>query len=176
MPHFFLQSTRLGFRTWQQSDLALALRLWGDPAVCRFITDRIFTEEQVRARLQQEIASQEIHSIQYWPIFLLQSGDHVGCCGLRPRQGQPRTPELGVHIASRYWRQGYAFEAASAVIQYAFAVLRFEALFAGHNPQNTASRALLLRLGFVHTHDEFYEPTGLMHPSYLLARREERAD
>jgi hypothetical protein len=33
-----------------------------------------------------------------------------------------------------------------------------------------------LRLGFVHTHDEFYEPTGLMHPSYLLTRQEERTD
>ena len=31
-------------------------------------------------------------------------------------------------------------------------------------------RGLLTRLGFVYTHDEFYEPTGLRHPSYMLAR------
>ena len=171
MSHFFLTSMHLGFRTWHESDVPLALRLWGDPAVSRFITALGFTEKEVRSRLQREIVSQEIHGMQYWPIFLLTSGEHIGCCGLRPRQSRPCTPELGVHIASQHWRRGYAFEAACSVIEYAFNVLGFEALFAGHNPQNVASRALLLRLGFVHTHDEFYEPTGLMHPSYLLTRR-----
>ena len=34
-------------------------------------------------------------------------------------------------------------------------------------PKNTASRALLLRLGFVYDHDAFYPPTGLYHPSYF---------
>jgi RimJ/RimL family protein N-acetyltransferase len=152
-----------------REDLLLALRLWGDPAVTRFITSG-FTETEIRACLEREIESQETCGIQYWPIFLLASGAHVGCCGLRPRPGHPRVPELGVHIVSTHWRQGYAFESASAVIDHAFGALGFEALFAGHNPQNQASRHLLTRLGFVHTHDELYEPTGLEHPSYLRVR------
>jgi ribosomal-protein-alanine N-acetyltransferase len=168
MSDFFLESPRLGFRRWHASDLPLVLKLWGDPAVSRFISSRGFTESEVRNRLRQELASDEAHGIQYWPVFLLAGGEHVGCCGLRPRQGQPQVPELGVHIASRHWRRGYALEAATCVIQYAFNFLGVQALFAGHNPQNAASRSLLLRLGFVHTHDEFYEPTGLEHPSYLL--------
>jgi RimJ/RimL family protein N-acetyltransferase len=171
MPHFFLQSPRLGFRTWRESDLSLAIRLWGDPAVTRFITSHNFSESEIRIRLHREIASQKTHGLQYWPIFLLANRDHVGCCGLRPREEQLHTPELGVHIAPVHWRQGYAFEAASCVIRYAFKILGFQALFAGHNPKNLASRALLSRLGFVHTHDELYEPTGLEHPSYLLTKR-----
>ena len=44
-----------------------------------------------------------------------------------------------------------------------------QALLSGsHNPGNQASRHLLETLGFRYTHDELYEPTGLMHPSYLL--------
>jgi [ribosomal protein S5]-alanine N-acetyltransferase len=31
-------------------------------------------------------------------------------------------------------------------------------------------RQLLAKLGFHYTHDEFYPPTGLQHPSYLLMR------
>ncbi len=108
--------------------------------------------------------------MQYWPIFLLDCDQHVGCCGLRPRESEPEVPELGFHIASRHWRQGYALEAASRVIDYAFTVLGAPALFAGHNPHNVASRALLTRLGFVHTHDELYPPTRLQHPSYRLTR------
>ena len=167
---FFLQSRRLGFRTWRPSDIALALSLWSDPAVTRFISRQGFTEAEIRVRLEREFASQETSGIQYWPIFALEDGQHIGCCGLRPRQGHPLVPEFGVHIASKHWRRGYAFEAASAVIEHAFGALGFEALFAGHNPENVASRALLARLGFVHTHDEFYAPTGLEHPSYLLAK------
>jgi RimJ/RimL family protein N-acetyltransferase len=167
-PASFLKSPRLGFRRWHASDLPLALGLWSDPAVTRFISSGGFTEPEVRNRLERELASEDFHGIQYWPVFLLADGEHVGCCGLRPRQGQPRVPEFGVHIASGHWRRGYALEAATCVIHYAFNVLSVQALFAGHHPQNAASRNLLLRLGFAHTHDEFYEPTGLEHPSYLL--------
>jgi RimJ/RimL family protein N-acetyltransferase len=167
---FFLRSNRLGFRSWQISDLPLALALWGDPAVTRFIAVDPLSETQIRVRLEREIDMLQRHGIQYWPIFLLAGGEHVGCCGLRLHGDDPATPEFGVHIASRHWRHGYAFEAASSVIGYAFTTLGAKALFAGHNPANAASRSLLTRLGFVYTHDEFYAPTGLRHPSYLLTR------
>jgi RimJ/RimL family protein N-acetyltransferase len=165
---YFLVSPRLGFRRWNEDDLALALQLWSDPAVTRYISAHGFTEREIALRLDLEIENQRAHGIQYWPVFLLANGEHVGCCGLRPRD-TPDVPEFGVHIASRHWRQGYALEAASSVIDYAFAVRGARAVFAGHNPANEASRALLRRLGFVHTHDELYPPTGLQHPSYLLS-------
>ena len=63
-------------------------------------------------------------------------------------------------------------EAGRAVINYGFASLRADALFAGHHPANANSRRVLEKLGFTFTHEELYPPTGLMHPSYLLARSE----
>ena len=168
MDDYFLRSPRLGFRCWRDTDLPLAINLWGDPTVTRYISARGYTLREVQIRLQLEIDAQIAHGIQYWPIFLLASDEHVGCCGLRPRESEPEIPELGVHVVSRHWRQGYAFEAAARVIEHAFADLRVRALFAGHNPENVPSQGLLMKLGFVHTHDEFYAPTGLEHPSYLL--------
>ena len=53
------------------------------------------------------------------------------------------------------------------VMEYGIVEKGATALFAGHHPKNTASRALLLRLGFVYDHDAFYPPTGLYHPSYF---------
>jgi RimJ/RimL family protein N-acetyltransferase len=75
---------------------------------------------------------------------------------------------LGIHIRHRHWRQGYAFEAARAVIRYAFDSIKVSGLFAGRNPKNEGSRHLLAKLGFRYTHDEFYKPTGLNHLSYLM--------
>jgi ribosomal-protein-alanine N-acetyltransferase len=168
MGEYFLQSARLGFRCWRDTDLPLAIDLWGDPTVTRYIAARGYTLREVQIRLQLEIEAERTHCMQYWPIFLLTTGEHVGCCGLRLRESQPEIPELGVHVVSRHWRQGYAFEAASCVIEYAFTARGIRAIFAGHNPENVASRGLLTRLGFAYTHDEFYAPTGLQHPSYLL--------
>jgi len=165
---YFLKSARLGFRRWRKDDLPLALQLWSDPAVTRYISARGFTERQIAQRLDLEIENERAHGIQYWPVFALATGEHVGSCGLRPRD-TPEIPEFGVHIASRHWRHGYGLEAAARVLDYAFSVRKARAVFAGHNPANDASRALLARLGFVHTHDELYPPTGLLHPSYLLS-------
>ena len=76
--------------------------------------------------------------------------------------------EIGFHFRPEFWGQRYASEAANAVIDYAFRVLKADKLFAGHNPNNVASRKTLLSLGFAYIGDEFYEPTGLQHPSYEL--------
>jgi RimJ/RimL family protein N-acetyltransferase len=144
--------------------------LWGDPLVTRLIDSRgQLSGAAVAERLQQEIATCARYGVQYWPIFLLASHEHVGCCGLRPHDLPAGVYELGVHVRSRHWGVGYAHESALAVIDHAFDTLGVKRLFAGHNPRNAASRQLLVKLGFRHTHDELYPPTGLMHPSYTLA-------
>lgn len=163
---YFLASERLGFRRWRPADQPLAAALWGDPEVTRHIGGPL-SAAAVADRLATEMATDAEAGIQYWPIFQLEDDAHVGCCGLRPyREG---IPELGVHILPAFWRRGFAHEAARAVIAHAFGALGARALFAGHNPENHASRSLLAKLGFRYTHDELYPPTGRMHPSYLLA-------
>lgn len=166
---YFLRSKRLGFRLWREDDLALAIELWGDYEVTQFFDARgQWSRDQVHERLSQEISTAKKYGVQYWPIFLLENHDHVGCCGLRPYDISQRIYEIGFHIRSDLWRQGYAREAALAVIDHAFNRLEINSLFAGHNPKNTVSQHLLNRLGFRYTHDEYYPPTGLYHPSYLL--------
>lgn len=162
---------RLVFRAWTQDDAELAVGLWGDPEVTRYIAtpDSVPGRASCFERLAREIAMRDEHGIQYWPVFL-RDGAHVGCAGLRPYHPTDDVLELGVHIRPAYWRRGLAVEAGRAVIAHAFDALEVRALFAGHHPRNEASRSLLSRLGFRYTHDEHYAPTGLMHPSYLLAR------
>ena len=168
-PTYFLRTKRLGLRSWRDDDLELALALWGDPHVMRLVDVRgALTPEQVRERLDQEIANEKFFRVQYWPIFALADDAHVGCCGLRPREPRKGVYELGFHIRSPLWGQGYAFEAAQAVVAYAFDHLGVRTIFAGHNPRNAASRRLMDKLGFAYVGDELYPPTGLLHPSYVL--------
>jgi RimJ/RimL family protein N-acetyltransferase len=166
---YFLRTPRIGFRLWQEDDLHLAVGLWGDFKVTQFFDARAkLSQAQVNERLLQEITTQKMHGFQYWPIFRLKGDQHLGCCGLRPYDESKNILEIGFHIRYRHWGQGYAFEAARAVMGYAFDTLKVSGLFAGHNPKNEGSRHLLAKLGFSYTHDEFYKPTGLNHPSYIL--------
>jgi [ribosomal protein S5]-alanine N-acetyltransferase len=164
---FFLQSTRLGFGHWEEGDEPLAMSLWGDPRVTQWISGPL-SPEQVRARLKTEIAIMTAHGMQYWPCFQLQDGELAGCAGLRPyREG---IPELGFHFRPQYQGVGLGEEAARAVIAYAFDTLTVTSIFAGHHPDNAASKRLLLKLGFRYTHDEIYPPTGLLNPAYRLQK------
>jgi RimJ/RimL family protein N-acetyltransferase len=83
---------------------------------------------------------------------------------------EERIYELGFHLRAEPWGRGLAEEAGRALIDFGFETIGAEALFAGHHPENQASRRTLVKLGFRLTHEEFYPPTGLLHPSYLLER------
>ncbi len=128
--------------------------------------------EAIQKRLEHEIRQRDEVGIQYWPIFLLATGDHVGCAGLRPKE--PQVLELGYYLKPAFWGTGLATEAGAALIAYAFTTLDAETLFAGHHPANHASQKVLEKLGFTRAGEEFYEPSGVIEPTYLLQRSRRR--
>ena len=170
---------RLAFRIWRDEDLPLMQAIFGDPRVSKLVGGP-FDKAQIRDRLTTELTTQRTEGYQYWPIFVRGTGTmgldvldhttHAGCCGLKPRDPAQRIYELGFYLRTEHWGQGYAVEAGHAVVAFAFDVLGATALFAGHHPENGASRTTLARLGFRFTHHELYPPTGLMHPGYELTR------
>src|SRR5262245_41395414 len=95
---YFMRTRSIGFRTWTAADVPLAIGLWADSRVTRLIADLGKpSEQQARARILREMANQEAHGFQYWPIFLLASGEHLGCCGLRPYELAEGVCEIGAH-------------------------------------------------------------------------------
>jgi RimJ/RimL family protein N-acetyltransferase len=69
----------------------------------------------------------------------------IGECGIDPREDGP---EIGYWLGADYWGQGYATEAARALIDHAFGELGYEALQAGARVSNPASRRVLEKCGF----------------------------
>jgi ribosomal-protein-alanine N-acetyltransferase len=160
-----LSTARLTFRAWRDDDLPTAQQIWGDPRVTALVGGP-FDDAAVRDRLAVELAHQRDHGIAYWPMSLTATGALAGCCGLRPRA--PGIHELGFYLVPACWGGGLAAEAARAVVAHAFDTLRVVALFAGHHPDNHASRRTLEAIGFAPTTPELYPPTGLVHPGYEL--------
>jgi len=85
MRGFFMNTARLGFSVWNEKDINDALELWGNSKVTEFIVmEGKMSKEQVSQRLKKEIESYNSHNIQYWPVFLRENNQNIGCCGLRP--------------------------------------------------------------------------------------------
>ena len=84
----------------------------------------------------------------------------IGSAGMGEHEGEP---ELGYWIARAHWGQGYATEAAAAVLRIA-RTLGHRRVIAGHYMDNPASGKVLRKLGFV--------PTGRTAKRVSLARGE----
>jgi RimJ/RimL family protein N-acetyltransferase len=82
-------------------------------------------------------------------VFLQSENRLIGDLGIH-FVGQEKL-ELGITIAKAYHRQGFAREAFGAIIDYAFTEVGKKSIHASIDPENIASRQLLLSLGFQKT-------------------------
>lgn len=170
MRAFFMHTQRLGFGEWTMEDETLAQALWGNAEVSAYITaGGRFSQQEIIARLSLECEQGRRDGVQYWPLFLRADDTFIGCCGLRPFPKEAGAYEFGVHLLPAFWGKGFAAEAGHAALQYGAALPACAAIYAGHHPENEASRRLLPKLGFVYMQDMYYAPTGLMHPGYRYA-------
>ena len=173
MENYFIESERIGFSKWDYKDITLAKKLWGDEKVAKYISAKgYFTDEEIQSRLEKEISNEKQLGIQYWPMYLKETGEFIGCCGLRPYHLEKNIYETGYYLLPQFWGRGLATEALKRVIDYAFNYLKVSNIFSGHNPNNIASKKVLEKVGFNFIRNEYYEGTGLMHPSYLYKKED----
>ena len=72
-------------------------------------------------------------------------GEVIGACGYHSRDG---VPEIGYWLGVPFWGNGYATEAARALIDHAFGDRGHQVLLAGARISNPASRRVLEKCGF----------------------------
>jgi len=77
-------------------------------------------------------------------------GELIGVTGFTPAPDEP-TAEVGYWLGKDYWGQGYATEAAQAVIDHCFYREGFRKLTCGHFADNPASARVIEKLGFEET-------------------------
>ncbi len=79
-------------------------------------------------------------------------GEMIGGIGVGVREDRSDEEwELGYWLGEPYWNRGYASEAATALRDHAFSVLKLDRVVAGHYAENHASGRILSKLGFRYT-------------------------
>ena len=87
------------------------------------------------------------HSIR-WGTILKDSGQFIGTVGLNNLSLKSKRAEIGYELHPNYWKQGYAIEAVSSVLDFSFQQLELYRVGAITYPVNTSSNQLLQKLGF----------------------------
>lgn len=143
-----LETDRLVLRHLTLNDAPFIVELLNEPSFLRFIGDRGVRSQQDARQyiLNGPIASYRKNGFGLWLVFLKETGDPIGMCGLLKRDTLP-DPDVGFAFLPAYWRQGYAFESANAVLGLGRGSLGLKRILAITAPDNQASIALLEKLG-----------------------------
>jgi RimJ/RimL family protein N-acetyltransferase len=88
----------------------------------------------------------ELQGFAMFSVILQQTGEWIGRVGPWMPEGWPGT-EVGWGISPDYWNRGFATEAATAAIDWAFDVLAWDEVIHAIDPENEASIAVAKKLG-----------------------------
>ena len=75
------------------------------------------------------------------------TGELVGDCGIHARADERRQVELGITLAPSSQRQGMAFEAFSALLEFLFTQTETHRVFCSVDPRNRSCLKLLQKVG-----------------------------
>lgn len=143
-----LETERLVLRHLTLNDAPFIVELLTDPSFLRFIGDRGVKDKQTARQylLKGPIASYEKHGFGLNLVFLKESGDPIGICGLLKRDSLPDV-DVGFAFLPAHWRKGYATEAATAIVRQGLEVHGLHRIVAIASPDNVASEGVLQKIG-----------------------------
>lgn len=164
-----INTERLALRPWKDDDVDFVYDLYSRWVVQRFIgtTPTVMesrTEAVERVKRFQAL-DHPIHGV--WAVTRKEDGLPVGTLLLKPIPASGEEPlepssdvEIGWHFHPDHWGNGYATEAAAAVLEHAFAA-GLEQVVAVTNPANEASQSVCRRIGMEHQGqtEDYYNAT-----------------
>jgi RimJ/RimL family protein N-acetyltransferase len=129
-------------------------RMNGDAELMQFIFGRAETEEETSKWLESVADRWQKQGHGWWA--LMKDDEMIGAATLQRLAGEPNAPlEIGWRLQRSAHKQGYASEAARAIIEYARSIGVTELVAVAH-PENRASHAVMERIGMVYVGQQFH--------------------
>lgn len=155
-------SERLHFRPLLESDLDLEIALWTDVEVARFVTGRASTVAEIKELMPMVTQRTGNGCVGFWCLSDKSTQEKVGHAALLPlpietedtefelleREDWPdRDIEVGVILKRNSWGLGFATEACTRLLDFAFDETDLDAVLATTDPENRASQRMLRKSG-----------------------------
>ena len=163
----------------KQEDVQTIFRLKSDPVIMKYMDrDPYVKIQEARANIRKlDKWFKKSESIQ-WAIRPKDTGIAIGSfCFWNIRFDHCRA-EIGYSLFPEYWQKGIITEVGRKILHFGFELFELHSIDANINPENGASRAVLLKMGF---HKESYrrqdyqynglfldsEAYGLLHSDFI---------
>jgi RimJ/RimL family protein N-acetyltransferase len=159
-----LQTPRLHLRHFQTQDLDVLAALYGDAETRQYFPDGTLTRDQTAQELEWFRHGHPRHpELGLWATVERSTGAFIGRCGLLPWtiEGQHEV-ELAYLIDKSRWREGFAAEAAQAIVLHARQTLGLRRLICLIAPGNLASVRVARKVGMAFER-ELIDELGLCH-------------
>lgn len=155
-----LQTPRLAIRHFVLSDDEFILRLLNEPSFLRYIGDRkVRTLDDARTYIQNRFIAS--YAKNGFGLYMVEDKNEtpIGMCGLVKRDPN-EDADVGFAFVPEACQQGYGYEAASAVMDYARNKLHLKRILGITVPDNVASIRTLEKLGLRFLREDFSKDTN----------------
>jgi RimJ/RimL family protein N-acetyltransferase len=144
-----VESERLVLRRFEDRDLVPLLTYRNDPDVARYQGWESVSEREARDMIRQLEREQPGTPGEWFQFAIALKGadDLIGDCALKVDKGDARQAEIGFTLSRAYQGKGYATEAVSRLLDYAFGGMDLLRVVAITDRRNEPSFGLLERLG-----------------------------
>lgn len=144
-----VRTDRLLLRELQESDVGDTNAYERLPEVARYVTHDVRTESESLARIRESVALSVEIPRRVFDLGITEHGSEtvVGRCGFGIRDHAPLEAMLWYVVHPAHWGNGYAVEAARAMMGVAFDQLGLHRVYVDIDPRNTASVRVAERLG-----------------------------
>jgi len=157
-----IETERLLLRALDLSDAEGMFELDSNPNV------HIFVGKKPVKHIEESV--DQIKNIQHqyktfgtgrWAVVLKETNEFIGWSGIKFITNEINNHkdfyEIGYRFIEKHWGKGYATEAGKAFIDYAFNIMKVDALYAYADEGNQNSRKILEKLGLQYINSFEYE-------------------
>jgi len=148
-----VETERLILRELEYTDENDLFEMDSDPEVHLYIENNPVKSIDEISKVIEIIKGQyKENGMARWAVVDKLTNEFIGWSGLKyfnqPLNNHHHFYELGFRFKKKHWGKGFATDSSTAILDYGFANLNVDKIFAITNPENVNSKKVLSKLGF----------------------------
>lgn len=149
--NLWIETDRLIIRPYIDTDFDQCFQLMQDPELFDYLDMDIMSKDEYKDLFNWLISCYTVpydKDFKYsFNILLKETGNHIGWCGVGGVEFNHEMKEIYYLIGKNHWGNGYAKEAATALLDYAFNIMNLDELVGLCKPENYKSKNILESIG-----------------------------
>ena len=166
-----IETQRSILRKYTLDDFDALYEIMSDPETMQHYPAP-YDEEKTRNWITWNLDNYEKYGFGLWAVILKETGEFIGDCGITLQNIDGEIlPEIGYHIHKKYWRRGFAKEAARAVRNWGFRNTQYDIFYSYMKYTNIGSWSTALANGMKKV-KEYPDPKNTISYAYAITREE----